>query len=288
VNVTFARIKRELRRALVSPTIPVAALDPVPMERLIENGRCIYDGYQRGTALKYGKLADAVWRDPVFRKALAAGRLPAVRTMIDENRLMNIFLIIKFFLGDLASQNIIEFGAFRGGGTIFMAMLLREFYPRARVYGLDTYTGMPNLRNGLDNPPPDDFAAVDLETSERTARSLGLTNVEFVKGPIESTAPQVFRRGGPFGMANVDVVLYSSVRYAQSSVWNHMTPGGYVINDDATEPTCPGATQAVEELIREEGVSIEQVWPHIVVRAHLEQCRLPEPAISRQRKSSRR
>jgi hypothetical protein len=242
VNVTFAALKRVVRRALIRPTVPLTALKPVPMQRLIEHGRCIYDGYQRGTALKYGTLADEVWQDPVFRRALAAARLPPVRTMIEENRLMNIFLIIKFFMGDLASQNIIEFGAFRGGGTIFMAMLLREFYPRARVYGLDTYTGMPNLRNGLDKPPPDDFAAVDMETSERTARSLGLTNIEFVKGPIESTAPEVFRRGGPFGMANVDVVLYSSVRYAQSSVWNHMTPGGYVINDDATEPTCPGRT----------------------------------------------
>jgi hypothetical protein len=58
-----------------------------------------------------------------------------------------------------------------------------------------------------------------------------------------------------------------------------MTPGGYVINDDATEPTCPGATQAVEEMIRERNVSIEQVWPHIVVRAHLTSCDYAELAI---------
>src|SRR5580704_12447239 len=187
MNIIFSKLKRVARRALLPPTVPLTALESVPMARLIECGRCVYDGYQRGTGLKYGKLADAVWRDPVFRRALAAARLPPVRTMIDENRLMNLFLIIRFFLGDLASQNIIEFGTYRGGGTIFMAMLLREFYPQARVYGLDTFTGMPNLRRGLDNPPPDDFAAVNLEAIQRTARSLNLTNIEFVKGPIEST-----------------------------------------------------------------------------------------------------
>jgi Macrocin-O-methyltransferase (TylF) len=250
----------------MSPAVPLTALEPVAMPRLIENGRCVYDGYQRGTALKFGGLADAVWRDPVFRKAVSASRLTPVRTMISDERLTNLFLIIKFFLGNLDAQNIIEFGAFRGGGTIFMAMLLREFYPFARVYGLDTFEGMPNVRTGLDNPPPDDFAAVNLETSRRTARSLGLTNIEFVPGPIESTTADVYRRGAPFGLANVDVVLYSSVVHAQSTVWSQMTPGGYVINDDATEPTCPGATQAITELIRDKNVSIEQVWPHIVLR----------------------
>jgi hypothetical protein len=40
------------------------------MLRLIEYGRCVYDGYQRGTALKCGTLADEVWLDPVFLPAL--------------------------------------------------------------------------------------------------------------------------------------------------------------------------------------------------------------------------
>src|SRR4051794_2375683 len=153
--------KLERVRRLLPPAVPLTALDPVAMPRLMENGRCVYDGYQRGTALKYGALSDAVWRDPVFRKAVSAARLAPVRTMISDERLTNLFLIIKFFLGNLDAQNIIEFGAFRGGGTIFMAMLLREFHPFARVYGLDTFEGMPNVRTGLDNPPPDDFAAVN-------------------------------------------------------------------------------------------------------------------------------
>jgi hypothetical protein len=48
-----------------------------------------------------------------------------------------------------------------------------------------------------------------------------------------------------------------------------MAPGGYLVYDDATEPTCPGATRAVEQMIEHRGLSIEQVWPQIVMRARL-------------------
>jgi predicted O-methyltransferase YrrM len=239
------------------------------MPRVIENGRCVHDGYRRGAALKYGKLADAIWNDPVYRKARAAGLLAPVRTMLLEERMMNLFLIVKFFLRDLDSQNIVEFGTYRGGGAIFLAMLLREFYPKARVYALDTFEGMPPIEKGLDLPPPDDFAATNLAIIDRTVKSLGLTNIEYVKGLIQDTAPDVYARAGSLGLAYIDVVLHSAVRYAQESVWPVMTPGGYVIYDDAIEPTCPGATQAVEELVRETGASAEQVWPHMVFRANL-------------------
>jgi predicted O-methyltransferase YrrM len=269
VNFLVRKIRRAARRRLVPPTVPLAGLEALDMPRVIENGRCVYDGYQRGAALKYGKLADAVWNDPVFRKARAAGLRAPVRTMLLEERMMNLFLIVKFFLRDLTSRNIVEFGTYRGGGAIFLAMLLREFYPEARVYALDTFEGMPPIEKGLDLPPPDDFAATNLAIIDRTVKELGLTNIEFIKGLIQDTAPDVYARAGSVGLAHIDVVLHSAVVYAQDSVWNVMTPGGYIVYDDAIEPTCPGATQAVEELVRGRNASAEQVWPHMIFRANL-------------------
>ncbi|HEY5346599.1 MAG TPA: TylF/MycF/NovP-related O-methyltransferase [Rhizomicrobium sp.] len=269
MNALVRKLTRAARRRLVPPTVPLAALDAVDMPRKIENGRCIYEGYQRGTPLKYGRLADAIWNDPVYRKARAAGLRAPVRTMITEERMMNLFLIVKFFLRGLASRNVIEFGTYRGGGAIFLAMLLREFYPEARVYALDTFEGMPAVEKGLDLPPPDDFAATNLAVIDRTVKALGLTNIEFVKGLIEDTASGVYARAGAIGLAHIDVVLHSAVVYVQNSVWDVMTPGGYVVYDDAIEPTCPGAMQAVEELVRSKHASAEQVWPQMVFRAHL-------------------
>ena len=262
------RVVHHLKRRL-PPTQELTGLPALDMARVIERGRCAYDGYQRGSALAHGDLADRVWNDPLFREALAAARLPAVRTKCTEPRLMNMFLLVKFFLKDLASQNIIEYGTFRGGSALFLAVLLRELYPQARVYALDTFEGMPDVNANVDLPPPDDFADTNLDTIRFTAAQLGLDNVEFVKGLIQDTAQDVYARAGSFGLAHIDVVLHSAVQYAQDSIWDVMAPGGYLVYDDATEPTCPGATRAVEEMIEHRHLSMEQVWPHIILRARL-------------------
>jgi Macrocin-O-methyltransferase (TylF) len=237
------------------------------MERIFENGRCLYDGYQRATPVKYGSLGEQVRRDPVYRKALKAARLPAVESMVVETRFMNLFILIKFFLRELASQNIIEFGAFKGGSAIFMATLLKEYYPKARIFSLDTFAGLPSLKVGVDKPP-EDFLDIDLERTREIARSLGLDNLEFIQGLIENTAVDACERLGSIGLAHIDVVLYGPSIFAQNIAWDYMTPKGYIVQDDALEPTCPGATLAVEEMIRKRGLSMEQVWPQIVFRAH--------------------
>ena len=80
----------------------------------------------------------------------------------------------------------------------------------------------------------------------------------------------VYLKAGSFGLAHIDVVLYEAVAYAQNTVWDVLAPGGYLVYDDATEPTCPGATRAVEEMISKRNISLEQVYPHMVLRANLQ------------------
>lgn len=263
------RVVHHLKRRLIPPTTPIVALPALDMTRVVDRGCCPYDGYQRGTGLAHGDLADRVWNDPLFRKALAIARHDPVRTMCTEARLMNLFLLIKFFLKDLPSQNIVEYGTYRGGSALFMAALLKELYPGARVWALDTFEGMPDGEDGLDLPPPDDFAATNLNVIRFTAEQNGLDNVTFVKGLIQDTAEDVYKQAGTIALAHIDVVLYSAVVYAQDSVWNVMEPGGYIVYDDATEPTCPGATRAVEEMISKRNISLEQVYPHMVLRARM-------------------
>ena len=48
-----------------------------------------------------------------------------------------------------------------------------------------------------------------------------------------------------------------------------MTKGGYLVYDDADYLTCLGATEAVEELIRDRNMHCEQIWPHFVFRPGL-------------------
>lgn len=267
MRAKFSSLLRSLRRRVASPKVLESLPEVLDMERVIEQGRCLYEGYQRSTPLKYGTFGEEVRRDPVYRKALAAARLPAVESMVVQTRFINLFVLIKFFLGKLHSQNIIEFGAFKGGSAVFMATLLKEFYPQARIFSLDTFAGLPELTAGVDKPPKD-FLEVNLGRTRAAARSLGLNNLEFIQGFIEDTAPAACRRLGSIGLAHIDVVLYGPSVFAQNIAWDNMTAGGYIVQDDALEPTCPGATLAVEEMIRNRGLSMEQVWPQIVFRAY--------------------
>lgn len=266
------------------PSREMRILPPVDgkRERVFEGGRCLYDGYQRSTMMKWGPLGDIAARDPIYRKARSASSLPAVKSIVDEERLINLFMVIKFFLRELDCQNIIEFGSFRGGSAIFMATLLAEYYPQARVLSLDTFRGVPEERADFDMPAQD-FAATNVERIRQTARELGLKNVEYIQGLVQDTGLDACRSLGCIGLAHFDVVLYDATVFAHNVVQSFMTPGGYMVQDDALDPSCPGATVAMEELIRSD-ISIEQIWPHIVFRVgtppvfaqHLPEMRLVE------------
>src|ERR1700747_1420599 len=84
----------------------------------LRKGRSILDGYTRGWGLEYAGLKDKILADRLYVRSL---ELAAGRTIQDEVRRMNIFLILKYYLTDLPPGNIIEFGSYRGGSCIFMA-----------------------------------------------------------------------------------------------------------------------------------------------------------------------
>jgi hypothetical protein len=222
-----------------------------------------YEGYQRGWGLQFGDLRERVLKDPLYQHA---AQLAHGRTVVAEEKRMNLFLIIRFFLHRLASRDIIEFGSWRGGNAIFMAACLKELYPAATVYALDTFQGMPHTDPAIDLHTAGDFSDVDLLGLESFARQKGLDNLRFVKGYFEDTAADVYKSAGEFGLAHVDCDIYSAVTFAQDTVLPHLCGGGYLVYDDAGVSSCLGATQAVEEFIMSQRLHSEQIWPHFVFR----------------------
>jgi hypothetical protein len=181
---------------------------------------------------------------------------------------MNIFLILKYYLAKLPPGNIIEFGSFRGGSCIFMAAVCAALEMNTKVYGLDTFSGMPITDKTIDAHNQGDFKGVDLgELRDYTAR-IGLTNLEFVQGPFEETAPTLLPKIAPITLTHIDCDIRSSVAYSYEAVKPYMVSGGYIIFDDGLVSSCLGATEAVEDLlIRRDGLNSEQVYPHYVFRA---------------------
>jgi predicted O-methyltransferase YrrM len=233
----------------------------------VHGGRAPYEGYQRGVGLEYGDLRQAVESHPLYQEALRAA---TNRTVMSVDRLKNLFLIVAVFFDALESRNIIEFGCYRGGSVLFFATLLKRLYPKAKVYGLDTFKGMPASTRELDLHGEGEFADTSIEDIRKAARKLRLDNVILVQGLVQDTFPSGAPRDARFGLAHIDLDLYAPIKYVQDAVWDRMAPGGYVVYDDATASTCIGATQAVEELIADRRVHSEQVFPHFVFRAGLD------------------
>jgi len=227
-------------------------------------GRVPRQGYQRGWGLLHGDLAARIEAEPLFQRASAAG----ITSMVTTLKRMNIYLLMTRFLSKLPHRHIIEFGSFKGGNALFMATVMQEIDPFAKIFALDTYTGMPRTDKAIDAHNEGDFANASLDGFRNSIKDLGLRNLTPVRGLFEDTFPDL-PHDLRFGLAHIDADIYASVKYAQEQVWHRMTPGGYVVYDDAEVPSCLGATQAVEELIIEKRVHSEQIWPHFVFRAGL-------------------
>lgn len=226
-------------------------------------GRNPYEGYQRGWGLQFGGLDEKVRQDPLYQRAV---QLTHGRSVVQEVNRMNIFLLIRFFLEALPCRDIIEFGSWRGGNALFMAACLKELYPGAVVYALDTFEGMPATDSTIDLHRAGDFADVDLAELKSVARSHNLDNLQFVQGRFEDTARDVYTTAGGFGLAHIDCDILSAVRFAQDTVLPFICRGGYLVYDDAAVSSCLGATQAVEEYVMTHRTHSEQIWPHFVFR----------------------
>jgi hypothetical protein len=166
-------ILRRLTPAPAAATPPIVAeppqqiaFMPVPMADEIRGGRSLHDGYQRGCGLAHSNMPAAIEADALYRAAVEASGGWSI--MVGMKR-MDLFLILTRFLGRLEHRDVIEFGSYRGGNALFMAWILRELYPEAKIYACDTYAGMPATDLTRDAHYAGDFADTSQATLRRAA-----------------------------------------------------------------------------------------------------------------------
>lgn len=86
--------------------------------------------------LQFGDLRRRIAEDPLYPDALA---LATGRTVQCEENRMNLYLIVRHFLGALPFGHIVEFGSYREGSAIFMAKLCTVLHPGMQVYASDAF-----------------------------------------------------------------------------------------------------------------------------------------------------
>jgi hypothetical protein len=228
------------------------------------NGRNLKDGYLRGCGLQFGNVAALCAADPLFAHAYGLTR---DRSAVTDNNPRNLFLLIKFYLPRLPLGHIAEFGSFRGGSAIFMAIVAQELCPGTKVFAFDSFAGMPETDARRDAHKAGDFAEASEEEIRHFAEKLGVRNLELIKGMFDESIPRALPSIGPLRLAHVDCDLHDAVVASYEGSRTKMVPGGYIVFDDPLVSSCLGAFEAIENLvIRRDGLFAEQVYPHLVYR----------------------
>jgi glycosyltransferase involved in cell wall biosynthesis/GT2 family glycosyltransferase len=258
----------ELIRSSSVDDFKLTDLPEIRVQNRIYRGRNSYEGYQRGIGLSLPEVVTKIKMDPDFQQAR---ELSGDRTIVSENNLFNIFMLIKLFIPQLPTAHVVEFGSFRGGSAIFMSFLARKFLPKAQVLSFDTFAGMPATDSSIDFHNAGDFHEVDLEELQQYIKQIGLTNLKFVQGNFEETAPFTLKEIRRVSLCHIDCDIRSAIHSAYDATKPYMVPGGYWVFDDPLLATCLGATEAVEDLlVRRDALNAEQVSPHLVFREPFE------------------
>lgn len=234
------------------------------LENEYRAGRRPYDGFVRGFGIEKGNVEELCDADPLFNEAF---RLSAPRSYLYKNALMNLYMLLRFYLPSLPFGHVAEFGTYRGGSAMFMAHVAARCLPGVRVFAFDTFTGMPAVDAGIDAHLKGDFSDVDVEEVRAYAAAAGLDNIAFVPGRFAETAPAVLGETGGVALAHIDCDIYSSVAEAYTTVKDHLVEGAYVVFDDPLHANCLSALEAVEDhVIAGDGLRAEQAYPHLVYR----------------------
>lgn len=241
-------------------------LDPAAYPLEVHAGRDIGAGHLRGWGLEYGALYETmIAKDPIFIQALEAAR--ARGSLLLPHKLANIYMMVRYGMAGIPGD-IHEFGSFSGGSAVFMGTVLKLLGRKSRVLAFDTFEGMPPTDAIRDMHSAGDFSETGYDGLLSFIEANGLADhVMTVKGRFDATLPEVLASEPTIAFVHVDCDIYEPIKYVVRACSPRLSSGAYIVFDDPLHGSCLGAFDAVQELmIRELGLTAEQVYPHLVFR----------------------
>jgi len=248
---------------------PTPAFQALPVERgdYHAKGPLAMPEYFRGVYLDLAKmsLTDLLYEDnPEGIKARITGKDWPSRavTMIGLKRLNNIQACAEDVLLNGVPGDFIEAGVWRGGATIFMKAVLREYGDTSRtVWVADSFEGVPP-------PSPDKYPsdkdsklnqyamlAVSIEKVRANFERFGLLDdrVRFLKGWFKDTLGTAPIKN--LAILRLDGDLYESTMDTLNPLYPKLSPGGYCIVDDYFNLSAQ--KEAVDKYRAEHGITEE-------------------------------
>ena len=174
-------------------------------------------------------------------------RLIAGFTMLIKAQVRSIFdrlIEVKHLSGDA-----IEFGAYQGAISFFLALCIRDLGLKKKVWMLDSFVGMPETDPLVDGPFKAGTMASSLEAVTKVRTQLGLDRiVEIRAGWFEESIPRI-AKDTTYCLAHLDADVYSSTRTALGYVLPRLVSGGALILDDCVFPGATGVIKAAGEVL---------------------------------------
>jgi len=200
----------------------------------------LYHDIERQELLRLGDYA-LVTRAPFDPELRGIGRDFAVQahTLVGFDRLDNIQYCVESVVSEGIPGDLIETGVWRGGACVFMRGLLRALGDESRtVWVADSFEGLPEPDE--EQYPDDqgsrfhemDVLAVPVDSVKEIFDRYGLLDdqVRFLKGWFRDSLP-----GAPIerlAVLRLDGDMYESTMDVLTSLYDKVSPGGFVIVDD--------------------------------------------------------
>jgi macrocin-O-methyltransferase TylF-like protien len=175
-------------------------------------------------------------------------------TMIGVKRLANLRRLSEAVIQNKIPGDFIETGVWRGGACILMRAVLKAYgVTDRRVWVADSFQGVPPP--DLQHYPADvdstyhtfEELSVSFETVRRNFEKYGLLDdqVVFLKGWFKDTLPTA--PIDRLALLRLDGDLYESTIVALTTLYDRLSPGGYVIVDDYH--VVPGCKRAIGDFL---------------------------------------
>jgi len=179
-------------------------------------------------------------------------------TMAGHRRLENVQHCVADVLQQGIPGDLIETGVWRGGTTIFMRALLRAYNVTDRtVWVADSFEGLPAPTAAQDQRDlsQTDFLKVSVDQVKKNFEKFDLLDdqVQFIPGWFSDTLPTAPIQ--QLAILRIDCDLYSSTMDVLTTLYDRVSPGGYVIVDDYY--SWPECQQAVTEFLDQRNINAE-------------------------------
>lgn len=204
----------------------VVICDDAGKEHLLRKVADAFDGRPQVPRVVLAGRAHLGYRDERFDELNAPALVPSYATGYEYTR-VHMYQCLKAAASAGADGAVVEFGAFKGGTTRWLAQVARSFCLSGPVIAFDSWSGFPPRRSVLDlyEHPRCVFTDIDLVRGH-----LDPLGVEVVAGDITATAPERLKNV-PVVLAFVDTDNYSPARAAIEAVLPNLVVGGSIVLD---------------------------------------------------------